>query len=104
MFNKLYARSGGLKVTAGFRLGRFYVQNTRVLQCGCSVSAQDYDSLVRQAPSSRYEYATESFVDSFIRAKEVSVHVDSLKSVWFVSIPFAAVDVLLLIMEKEIPP
>jgi hypothetical protein len=82
MFNKHYARSSRLfESHSRIPIGAPLCINTRVLQCGCSLSAQGYDSVVRQVPSSRYEYATESFVDSVIRAKVVSVNIDSPKTV-----------------------
>jgi len=106
MFNKHYMRSvGSFDSHSRIPIGALLCAlDTRVLQCGWSHSAQDYDSLVRQAPSSRYEYATESFVDSVIRAKVVSLNIDWLKTVWFGSITFAALVFFLLIMEKGIPP
>jgi len=54
-----------------------------------------------------YERATKSFVDSIkdpvTRAQVVSVYVDSIKTVWFVSMAFAALAFLLVIIEKEVP-
>lgn len=54
-----------------------------------------------------YEHATKSFMDTIvdpvIRAQVVSVYIDSLKTVWFVSMAFAMLGFLLVIVEKEIP-
>lgn len=54
-----------------------------------------------------YERATKSFVDSIkdpvTRAQVVSVYADSIQTVWFVSMAFAALAFLLVIIEKEIP-
>lgn len=54
-----------------------------------------------------YERATKSFVDPIkdpvTRAQVVSVYVDSIKTVWFVSLAFAALAFLLVIVEKEVP-
>ena len=54
-----------------------------------------------------YERATKSFVDSIkdpvTRAQVKSVYVESIKTVWFVSMAFAALGFLLVIFEKEVP-
>ena len=54
-----------------------------------------------------YERATKSFLDSIedpvTRSQVVSVYVDSIKTVWFVSMAFAALAFLLVIIEKEVP-
>ncbi|KUJ20443.1 MFS general substrate transporter [Mollisia scopiformis] len=67
------------------------------------------DSAVAQqlANGAAYERATKSFMDAITdpvtRAQVVSVYVDSIKTVWFVSMSFAALGFLLVIIEKEIP-
>jgi hypothetical protein len=59
------------------------------------------------ATGSAYEHATKSFMDTITdpvtRAQVVSVYVDSLKTVWFVSMAFAVLAFLLVIIEKEVP-
>ena len=54
-----------------------------------------------------YERATKSFVgsikDPVTRAQIVSVYVDSIKTVWFVSMAFAALAFLLVILENQVP-
>lgn len=54
-----------------------------------------------------YERATKSFMDTITdpvtRAQVVSVYVDSIKTVWYVSMAFAALAFLLVIVEKEVP-
>ena len=54
-----------------------------------------------------YERATKSFMDTITnpvtRAQVVSVYVDSIKTVWFVSMAFAALAFLLVIIQKEVP-
>jgi len=54
-----------------------------------------------------YERATKSFMetitDPVTHAQVVSVYVDSIKTVWYVSMAFAALAFVLVIVEKEIP-
>ncbi|KAI2882623.1 hypothetical protein CBS11852_9627 [Aspergillus niger] len=54
-----------------------------------------------------YEAATKAFMDSITdavtRAQVVSVYVDAIKTVWYVSMAFAGLAFLLVIVEKEIP-
>jgi hypothetical protein len=54
-----------------------------------------------------YEHATKSFMDTITdpvtRAQVVGVFVDSLKMAWYVSIGFAGLGFLLVILEKEVP-
>lgn len=45
----------------------------------------------------------DSIKDPVTRAQVVSVYVDSIKTVWFVSLAFAALAFLLVIVEKEVP-
>ena len=59
------------------------------------------------AAGSAYEHATKSFMDTITdpvtRAQVVGVFVDSLKMAWYVSIGFAGLGFLLVILEKEVP-
>ena len=59
------------------------------------------------AGGSAYEHATKSFMDTITdpvtRAQVVGVFVDSLKMAWYVSIGFAGLGFLLVILEKEVP-
>ncbi|OJZ85201.1 hypothetical protein ASPFODRAFT_136968 [Aspergillus luchuensis CBS 106.47] len=54
-----------------------------------------------------YEAATKAFMDSITdevtRAQVVSVYVDAIKTVWYVSMAFAGLAFLLVVVEKEIP-
>ncbi|CAG8885677.1 unnamed protein product [Penicillium egyptiacum] len=54
-----------------------------------------------------YEYATKIFIDSIadpVTVAEVrSVYVDSLNVVWYVSLAFAGLGFLLVLLEKEVP-
>lgn len=54
-----------------------------------------------------YERATKGFVDSIkdlvTRVQVVSVYVDSIETVWFVSMAFAALAFLLVIFERKVP-
>jgi hypothetical protein len=59
------------------------------------------------AGGSAYEHATKIFMDTITdpvtRAQVVGVFVDSLKMAWYVSIGFAGLGFLLVILEKEVP-
>lgn len=67
------------------------------------------DSAIAQqlANGKAYERATKSFIDTIenpvTRVQVVSVYVDSIKTVWYVSMAFAALGFLLVNVEKEIP-
>ncbi|GLA93265.1 hypothetical protein AtubIFM61612_010459 [Aspergillus tubingensis] len=54
-----------------------------------------------------YETATKAFMDSITdavtRAQVVSIYVDAIKTVWYVSMAFAGLAFLLVVVEKEIP-
>ncbi|PWY77356.1 MFS general substrate transporter [Aspergillus heteromorphus CBS 117.55] len=54
-----------------------------------------------------YERATKAFMDTITdpvtRAQVVSVYVDSIRMVWYVSMAFSALAFLLVIVEKEVP-
>lgn len=45
----------------------------------------------------------ETLMDPVTRAQVVSIYVDSIKTVWYVSMDFAALAFVLVIVEKEIP-
>ncbi|PWY66365.1 MFS general substrate transporter [Aspergillus sclerotioniger CBS 115572] len=59
------------------------------------------------ADGKAYEQATKRFMDSItdpvIRAQVVSVYVDAIRTVWYVSMAFAGLAFLLVFVENEIP-
>ncbi|PYI02397.1 MFS general substrate transporter [Aspergillus sclerotiicarbonarius CBS 121057] len=59
------------------------------------------------ADGKAYEQATKRFMDSITdpvtRGQVVSVYVDAIRTVWYVSMAFAGLAFLLVIVEKEIP-
>jgi hypothetical protein len=59
------------------------------------------------ADGKAYGRATKCFMDTIMdpvtRAQVVSVYVDSIKAVWYVSMAFAALAFLLVIVQKEVP-
>lgn len=67
------------------------------------------DPLIAEAleDGKAYERATKSFMDTITdpvtRAEVVSVYVKSINTVWYVSMAFAALAFLLVIVQKEIP-
>jgi hypothetical protein len=75
--------------------------NTLLYQITDSVIAAEL------AGGSAYEHATKAFMDTITdpvtRAQVVGVFVDSLKMAWYVSIGFAGLGFLLVILEKEVP-